>query len=156
MATPVGAFRPSLDGTSVSRCRAFRAGSGNRSCVAPTPASMPSPARAKRRCPPWQRPLRGLVAPTSPPPRGPGKAGARPARQKRSARALHRRRRIHIRTFEAIKKYQPRFVRYARQHARDFRPKETANPLSGLGISRLDRSLAMVEHPCISPNSGST
>jgi len=32
------------------------------------------PARAKRRCHPWQRPLRGLIVPASPPPRGPGKA----------------------------------------------------------------------------------
>src|SRR6185312_13460521 len=32
------------------------------------------PARAKRRCPPWQRPPRGLLVPASPPPRGPGKA----------------------------------------------------------------------------------
>src|SRR6185312_2743034 len=32
------------------------------------------PARAKRRAHPWTRPLRGLVVPASPPPRGPGKA----------------------------------------------------------------------------------
>ena len=63
--------------------RAFRAGSGNRSCVASTPASMPSPARAKRRVHPWTRPLRGLVVPASPPSRGPGRAGAHRARQKR-------------------------------------------------------------------------
>src|SRR6185312_7355674 len=34
------------------------------------------------------RPLRGLVVPASPPPRGPGKAGAHRARQKQRAREL--------------------------------------------------------------------
>jgi hypothetical protein len=29
------------------------------------------PARAKRRGHPWPRPLRGLIVPASPPPRGP-------------------------------------------------------------------------------------
>src|SRR6185312_3865570 len=32
------------------------------------------PARAKRRAHPWARPLRGLLVPTSPPPKGPGRA----------------------------------------------------------------------------------
>jgi hypothetical protein len=40
------------------------------------------PARSKRHRPPWRCPLRGLVVHGSPPPRGPGKAGALPARQK--------------------------------------------------------------------------
>ena len=39
------------------------------------------PARSKRHCPPWRCPLRGLVVPTSPPHRGPGKA-ARSCAQK--------------------------------------------------------------------------
>ena len=40
------------------------------SCVASTPASMPSPARAKRHRHPCRCPLRGLVVPDSPPHRG--------------------------------------------------------------------------------------
>ena len=41
------------------------------------------PARSKRRVPPWTRPLRGLIVPASPPPRGPEEQRASCAQKQR-------------------------------------------------------------------------
>jgi len=157
-ATPVGAFRPSMDGTSVKLCRAFRAGSGNRSCVASTPASMPSPARAKRHRHPCRCPLRGLIVPASPPPRGPGKAGARPAHQKPVRRhvSLPSRGPVHraYRRFWSDKTYAPVLHDMHTSMSSITDPKIRPKPFSAQRISALDAGASAMEHGLHMPRSG--
>ena len=65
----------------------FERASGNCSCVASTPASMPSPARAKRSRHPCRLPLRGLSTPTHRRTGAPGRAAGHPGPHLCAARA---------------------------------------------------------------------